>query len=50
MITWFQVGYIIATQNIEVLIRSLGLKEDQIEDVLRGYYFGYLTQYPEYEP
>jgi hypothetical protein len=49
MITWFQVGYFIATQNIEVLIRSLGLKEDQIGDVLSGYHFGYLTQYPDYD-
>jgi hypothetical protein len=49
MITWFQVGYIIATQNIEVLIRHLGLKEDQIGDVHSGYHFGYLTQYPDYD-
>jgi hypothetical protein len=49
MITWFQVGYVIATQNIELLIRDLGLKENELGDVLSGYHFGFLTQYPDYD-
>ena len=49
MITWFQVGYVIARENIEVLIRDLHLKESERGNVLNGYLFGYQTQYPDYD-
>ena len=47
MITWFHVGYIIASKNLEVLIRCIGLEEEEVGDVLSGYHFGYLELCPE---